>query len=228
MKENTTKPTKKKRLLFWLTLAASLLIIAAIAVGVVFAVRGNRSNLTIENPPKQDKPDNDDGGNKGDNNPDDGKNDDDNKDKPGDAVDTSSQYVFISPIEEVNLIKVSEFCYDKTMDWYRLHQAIDFGAPAGTNVLAAVDGTVTSIVERDTLDYAVIEIKHANDLTTVYKFLDPAEGLKVGQKVSRGQVIGTVAAASGKENADGEHLHFEVLKAGKAVDPDEYLNLSSK
>lgn len=224
MSENTTtRPTKKKKLLFWLTLAASLLIIAAIVVGIVFGVRSSRNNFTVDNPPTDQE--GDDPGNSGDegnNPPDDGGDDD------GGSVDTSSQYEFISPIENVSLLKVHEFAYDKTMDWYRLHQAMDFGAPAGTEVMAAVDGTVVSIIESDMLDYAVVKISHANDLTTVYKFIDPVEGLKVGQKVNRGQVIGTVAVASGGENADGEHLHFEVYKAGECVDPDDYLNLTTK
>lgn len=225
MNENATKPTKKKKLLFWLTLAACLLIIAAIVLGIVFGVRGNRQGLTTDKTPtnqEEDKKDdnNDKKPDPGDKTPDDG--------NDGDSVDTSSQYEFIAPVEDVSLIKVHEFAYDKTMDWYRLHQAMDFGAPAGTKVMAAVDGTITSIVTSDMLDYAVVTISHANDLSTVYKFIDPMEGLKVGQKVNRGQVIGTVAAASGAENADGDHLHFEVYKANKPVDPDDYLNLTTK
>ena len=221
MSENTTtKPTKKKKLLFWLILAASLLIIAAIVVGIVFGVRGNRNNFTIDTPPTDQ--DGDNSGDENNNPPDDGGNED------GDSVDTSSQYEFISPIENVSLLKTHEFAYDRTMDWYRLHQAMDFSAPAGTEVMAVVDGTIVSIIESDMLDYAVVKISHANDLTTVYKFIDPVEGLKVGQKVNRGQVIGTVAVASGSENADGEHLHFEVYKAGECVDPDDYLNLTTK
>ena len=221
MKENKTKSksTKKTKLLFWLTLAACLLIIAAIVVGIVFGTRGVRQNLTIDNSTNQGDDNKDDHGQ---NPPDDG---DDNN---GDSVDTSSQYEFISPIEHVSLIKTHEFGYDKTMDWYRLHQAMDFGAEAGTPVLAAVDGTIVSVVVDDYLDYAIVEISHANDLKTVYKFIDPDSNLKAGQKVNRGQVIGTVAAASGRENADGEHLHFEVYKANEIVDPDDYLNLTTK
>lgn len=223
MNENTTKPTKKKRLLFWLTLAACLLIVAAITVGIVFAVKGNGKNLTIDdNPPSQDEGNGDGNGDQADVPP----ADEGNKDS--EIVDTSSMYEFIAPIEQVDLIKVHEFGYDRTMDWYRLHQAMDFGAPAGTNVLAAVDGVVTSIVEKDTLDYAIIQIAHANDVTTVYKFVEPAEGLEVGQKVNRGQVIGTVATASGRENADGDHLHFEVYSNGEIADPDDFLHLNSK
>lgn len=217
MKENTTaKPTKKRKLLFWLVLAACLLIVAAITVGIIFAARGNGQNLTLDSGNQnQDDPQNP---------PDDGDDDDEN----GGSVDTSTMYEFEPPVENVTLIKAHEFGYDKTMDWYKLHQAMDFGAPAGSNVLAAVDGTVTSIVTSDMLDYAIIEIEHANNLKTVYKFVDPASDLKVGQKVNRGQVIGTVAAASGRENADGDHLHFEVFKAGEITDPDDYLHITSK
>lgn len=225
MKENTTtKPTKKRRLLFWLVIAACLLIVAAITVGVIFGVRGNMQNLTADSGTGQtpgDTPSKPDEGDDGDD--DDGKDDDE-----GGSVDTSTMYEFQAPVETVTLIKSHEFGYDKTMDWYRLHQAMDFGAPAGTEVFAAVDGTVKSIVTSDMLDYAIIEIEHAGDITTVYKFIDPASGLKAGQKVSRGQVIGTVAAASGRENADGDHLHFEVFKAGKIQDPDDYLHITSK
>ena len=222
MKENTTtKPTKKKRLLFWLILAASLLIIAAIVLGIVFGVRGGSQEVLLDKDPGENQENN--GGNPPSDLP-----SDKDKDHSGDTVDTSSQYEFIAPIENVNLIKAHEFCYDKTMDWYRLHQAMDFGAPAGTNILAAVDGKVTQILTDDVLDYAVIEIAHADNVTTVYKFVDPLSTLKVGQEVSRGDVIGTVAVASGRENADGEHLHFEVFKNGSSVDPDDYLHITTK
>ena len=42
------------------------------------------------------------------------------------------------------------------------------------------------------------------------------------------EVIATVAEAAGNEYKDGAHLHFEVLKEGKNVDPAEYLTLEEK
>ena len=221
MKEKTTNPTKKKKLLSWLVLAACLLIIAAITVGIIFAVNGNRQKITGDIGQTQTPPDD-----SGKENPPDDSGD---KNPPdGGEVDTSSQYEFIVPVKEVNLIKSHEFNWDKTMEWYRLHQAMDFAAPAGTEVMAAVDGTVLSVVKSDPLDYAVITIEHANGVKTVYKFIDPVEKLVAGSKVNRGDVIGTVASASGVENADGDHLHFEVWKDGKITDPDDYLNITSK
>lgn len=211
MKEKTENSTKRRRLFYWLFAALFLLIVAAVTLGLVFGLRGNKNTLSADTAQQQE--------------PDEGNNDE--PDDGGDK-DTSSQYEFITPVKEVSLIKSHEFNWDDTMSWYCLHQAIDFGAPAGTEVLAAVDGKITSIVTSDMLDYAVIEIEHADNVKTVYKFIDPAEGLKVGQEVSRGQVIGKISAASGAENADGDHLHFEVWKNDVPVDPDEYLNITSK
>lgn len=219
MKDKTQNPTKRRKLWYWLSAAAFLLIVAAITLGLIFGLRGNRQTLSADNfqqgsevppPPAEDnKPE--------------------EEDKPsGGEQNTSSQYEFIAPIKDVSLIKSHEFNWDKTMSWYCLHQAMDFGAPVGTEVMAAVDGKIVSVVTSDMLDYAVIEIEHANNLTTVYKFIDPVEDLRAGQEVSRGQVIGRIASASGVEHEDGDHLHFEVWKAGEPVDPDEYLNLISK
>lgn len=218
MKETTENSTKRRKLLYWLLAALFLLTVAAVTLGLIFGLRGNKQTLTADGgqtqtPGQSDVPP---------------AGDDKDPEPEGGDKDTSSQYEFIAPVKEVSLIKSHEFNWDKTMSWYALHQAVDFGAPAGTEVLAAVDGTIKSIVTSDLLDYATIEIEHAGNLTTVYKFVDPAEGLKVGQTVNRGQTIGKIAAASGAENEDGDHLHFEVWKGDEPADPDEYLNITSK
>ena len=210
------KPTKKKILMYYLILAACLLVIAGITAGVIFAVRNNG----ITNPPSIDE------GNKP-SNPDDGNND--NKDPDdNDHVDTSTQYEFIVPVKDVNLSQAHIFGYDKTLDRYCLHEGMDFKCAEGTEVLAAVDGTVKSVSVRDELYGAVITIEHADNVTTVYKFINPVENLKAGDKVSRGDVIGKVAKATGVENADGDHLPFEVLKNNVMQDPDDYLDIISK
>ena len=201
-----TKLTKKKIIAYYLILAASLLVIAAVTVGVVFAVRNSVDNsIDVDNP---DNPDNPDG--------------------PDDSVDTSTKYEFIVPVKEVNLSQAHVFCYDKTLDRYAVHKGMDFAAEAGTQVLAAVDGTIESIFKNDQLYGAVIRIKHDNGVETVYKFIEPAETLKVGDKVSRGDVIATVAKATGAENKEGDHLHFEVYENGTQIDPDEKLNIIDK
>lgn len=210
MKKEKIKPSKKKILTYYLIMAACLLVAAAVTVGVVFGVK--KPGGTIEKPPV-DNPDNKPG------EPD---------DKPDKPVDNTTSYIFIVPIKNGNLAQANVFCYDKTLDRYATHKGMDFSAEAGAEVLAAVDGTVVSIFKNDQLYGAVITIKHDNGMQTVYKYIDPVETLNVGDKVNRGDVIATVAKATGAENKEGDHLHFEVYENGNQIDPDDKLNITSK
>ena len=202
-----TKPTKKKVLMYYLILAACLLVIAAVTLGVVFGVRANSmSNPTLdvpkeENPPADDNPP---------------------------AEDTSSKYEFITPIKDVVLRHAHNFDYNETMDYYRMHRGMDFTASEGTEVFACVDGTVTEIITNNDLYGAIIKVSHANDIETVYKFVVPSSNLKVGSKVNRGDTIATVAKATGVEIAEGDHLHLEVYQNNKSVDPDTFLKIIAK
>ena len=101
-------------------------------------------------------------------------------------------------------------------------------AEAGVEVLAAQTGTVESIYKEDLLSGTEIVINHGNGLKTVYRFIEEAEGLKVGDQVERGEVIGVVAEANGDEYKEGAHLHFEVLQNGANVDPAIHLTLEEK
>lgn len=218
-----TKPTKKKILFYYLILAACLLVIAAITIAIVFSVRGNSNNLTIDNgqeqPDDPNTPDNPDGPVINPDNPD----NPNNPDEPDDPVDTSTATVFISPVAAMDITQKQDLWYNATLNRYYMHRGVDFTADIGTEVLAAIDGTVTEIYTDDQLYGGVISIAHENNIVTVYRFIDPVEGLKVGDKVSRGDVIATVAAATGVEHEDGPHLHFEVYKSGTLSDPEEYL-----
>ncbi len=101
------------------------------------------------------------------------------------------------------------------------HTGTDFGAPAGTPVGASSYGTVSF------LGYAgasgnLVKIEHFNDIETGYAHLSRfAEGLKVGDKVKRLQVIGYVGSTG---RSTGPHLHFTAKKKGKFFDA-ETLNL---
>ena len=104
--------------------------------------------------------------------------------------------------------------------------AIDLTAAANSSVYAVIDGKVESVYE-NYLDGKVVVIEHANNLKTIYKSLANTASLKVGDMVSKGQVIGETGLSAG-ESYLGNHLHFEVEENGKKIDPSGYLNLSDK
>lgn len=207
-----TKPTKKRILMYYLILAVCLLVIASITVGIVFGTRNaNSGDITLDV-----------------NQPDDNKPDDDKKPDDGNVVDTNSKYEFITPVKSVTVSQAHVFWSDETLHRFCLHKGMDFSAPAGTEVLATVDGTVKGVYTNDRRFGGYIVIEHADGVRTVYKYVDPVESLTAGDTVNRGDVIAKVATATGSENAEGDHLHFEVYKNNIMQDPDTYLKLISK
>ena len=109
---------------------------------------------------------------------------------------------------------------DKTTGYWQTHQAIDFVASEGTKVLAVYDGTVESVNE-SMMDGYVITIVHGGGLKSVYKCLSSQTLVSSGDKVVKGQEIGTVSSNL-TEKADGIHLHFELYENDKLVDPTPY------
>ena len=134
----------------------------------------------------------------------------------------------VAPIEAVSVSNAYGFYYNPTLNSYYEHKGVDFIAEAGTNVLAVEDGMVESIYKEDMLLGTQITIKHDNGLKSVYRFVNELDTLSVGDKVEKGEVIATVAEATGDEYKDGAHLHFAMEKDGKSVDPTQYLTLEEK
>ena len=99
----------------------------------------------------------------------------------------------------------------------RPHTAVDYAAPTGTPVHAIGDGTVTKLGWDGGGGGNRIRIKHAQGYETSYMHLSRfAPGVKVGSRVSQGDLIGYVGATG---TATGPHLDFRVFQNGKAIDP---------
>ena len=98
---------------------------------------------------------------------------------------------------------------------WRPHLAIDYAAPSGTPVSTIGDGTV--IYKGWNVGYGnYIKIRHPNNYETGYGHLSRfASGLKNGQKVKQGEIIGYVGATG---LATGPHLDFSISENGKRVD----------
>jgi murein DD-endopeptidase MepM/ murein hydrolase activator NlpD len=98
----------------------------------------------------------------------------------------------------------------------RAHKGVDFAAPTGTRIKASSDGVVSFVGVKGGYGNVVI-IKHQNNMSTLYAHLSRfAPGLRSGQRVSQGQIIGAVGMTG---LATGPHLHYELLVNGKHVDP---------
>lgn len=97
---------------------------------------------------------------------------------------------------------------------WRMHDGVDLAAAWGTPIVAAADGRVTSAGWRGGYGRAV-EIAHAGGIETLYGHMSRIAA-EPGESVRRGQVIGYVGASG---LATGPHLHYEVHKDGRLVNP---------
>ena len=98
----------------------------------------------------------------------------------------------------------------------RAHTGVDYAAPTGTPVMSIGDGTVTRIGYEGGGGNTV-HIRHNSVYSTAYLHLSRyASGLKVGQRVSQGEVIGYVGMTG---TATGPHLDFRVWMNGTPINP---------
>ena len=98
-----------------------------------------------------------------------------------------------------------------------LHEALDIMAPRGTPVVAVDDGRIAKLFTSKPGGLTIYQYDPAERLAYYYAHLDRyAPGVKQGEKVKRGQVIGYVGS-TGNARADAPHLHFTVyaLPPGK-------------
>jgi murein DD-endopeptidase MepM/ murein hydrolase activator NlpD len=95
------------------------------------------------------------------------------------------------------------------------NDGVSFGAPAGTAVRAAADGTVATIT-RDTEQMPIVVVRHEGNLLTIYVGVDDIR-VERGARVSRGERIGSIISG------DPSFLHFEVREGFESVDPMRYL-----
>lgn len=98
------------------------------------------------------------------------------------------------------------------------HIGVDLKAPIGTPVLSTADGVIEKIEDSPNTYGKYIIIKHDDAYQTLYAQLSEIK-VEVGQKVKVGETIG-LSGNSGMSTAP--HLHYEVIKDGKRVDPEQY------
>lgn len=99
---------------------------------------------------------------------------------------------------------------------WRAHRGVDYAADAGTPVMATGAGVIVRRGWSDTYG-RVVDVRHSNGFLTRYAHLRSwRRGHSVGSRVSQGEVVGYVGMTG---MATGPHLHYEMHRAGRRVDP---------
>ncbi len=102
------------------------------------------------------------------------------------------------------------------LGYSRVHKGIDFAAPRGTPVYAAGDGIIQK-AKRNGGYGNYIKIRHNGTYSTAYAHLQRfAKGIRPGKRVKQGDVIAYVGSTG---RSTGPHLHYEILKHNKQVNP---------
>ncbi len=104
-----------------------------------------------------------------------------------------------------------------------VHSGIDISTNLGSPIKATAHGVVSHSGWTQKSGFVVV-LEHGCGFTTVYAH-NKANTVKVGQKVKRGDIIGYVGS-TGKST--GPHIHYEVWKDGRIVDPEKYTDTSRR
>ena len=103
------------------------------------------------------------------------------------------------------------------------HEGVDFAGTSGADVVAVAAGVVTWSGDR--YGYGeMVEVSHGGGYTTRYAHNEENK-VKVGDLVKKGQVVAQMGSSG---RSTGPHVHFEVYKHGRPVDPASYIRRSRR
>jgi len=136
---------------------------------------------------------------------------------------------FIMPVDgKISMdYAMDRLLYSKTLDEWRTHSGIDIEASRGEAVKAAGDGYIKEI-KNDPCYGITIVIDHENGYKTIYSNLASDSMVSTNQKVKAGEAISSVGNTAVFECMDPPHLHFEIVKDDKVVDPKTLLSVSNE
>ena len=109
----------------------------------------------------------------------------------------------------------------KTMGDWRVHSGVDIQAPHGTKVCAPFDGKII-VAENNKLTGKTVSIEHSNGFVSTLYNLDTIT-VEIKGQVKAGEAVGTVGNSALLEAQEEPHVHFELRKDGKTVNPKDYI-----
>lgn len=145
----------------------------------------------------------------------------------GTPTNANDTIIFGLPFENATISKEyadSSLLYDTTTKLWCTHQGLDFACTEGQEVKAVYDGKITK-VESSMMNGTVVHLQVSEGLTVVYKGLSASISVKEGDEIKKGATIGKVTSFLA-EKADGVHLHLELMKKDKLINPTEYFSFN--
>ena len=134
-------------------------------------------------------------------------------DKKGQGL---KSYFLRTPVDGARLSSGYGYRSHPILGYTKMHRGVDFAAPRGTPVMAAGNGTIVCMGRRGSYGN-YMRIRHISGYSTAYAHLNGfKKGLRVGSRVKQGNVIAYVGATG---RVTGAHLHFELLKSGRQINP---------
>jgi stage II sporulation protein Q len=121
---------------------------------------------------------------------------------------------FYDKDDEIGKQQESLIFYENT---YMQNSGADYSGKDNFEVVSILDGTVINVNEDNILG-KIVEIRHSNDLISVYQSLSEMS-VKQGDAVTQGQTIGKSGTCNVAASLK-DHLHFEIMLKGKVVDPE--------
>lgn len=121
-----------------------------------------------------------------------------------------------TPIDGARLSSTFGMRKHPILGYSKMHRGVDFAAPTGTPIYAAGNGTVAYAGRKGSFGN-YIRLRHNGTYETAYAHLNGfARGVRTGKRVEQGQIIGYVGTTG---RSTGPHLHYEVHRGGRQVNP---------
>lgn len=143
------------------------------------------------------------------------------KEEPKEEKVFGGEFSFPVSGEIINEYSGSKPVKSKTTQEWRIHSGIDIKAAEGTEVLAPAEGEILEAGE-DKLTGLTVRIDHGEGyVSTLYNL--GKISVNAGEKIEKGKKIGTVGKSALLESGEDAHVHFEIKKDGKTINPKEYI-----
>lgn len=120
---------------------------------------------------------------------------------------------------------MDKLVFSPTFNEWRTHSGVDLAAPRGEVVRSVGNGKILEIKNDPRYGFTIV-IDHNNGYKSLYANLASDQTMQVGHEVKLGDPIGSVGATAIFESAEPTHLHFELYKENKLIDPVAYIDIA--